>query len=138
MYMSGNAALVEVLQYMLAQNKKDIKKDSEALIKELFNVINQDSIDMNVLVFDEGQRAWITDDGKINQPLTIMNKMEKGLDWGFLLVLFYMVINRILEIKKKLRLIIGQRICNPVGKLFARIILLNIFQEMLFIIHMNN
>lgn len=88
MYMSGNAALVEVLQYTLAQHKKDIKKDSEALIKELFNVINQDSIDMNVLVFDEGQRAWITDDGKINQPLTIMNKMEKGLDWGFLLVLY--------------------------------------------------
>lgn len=43
---------------------------------------------MNVLVFDEGQRAWITDDGKINQPLTIMNKMKKGLDWGFLLVLY--------------------------------------------------
>lgn len=89
-YLSGNGPLVKVLQDAL-KNK--------AFVKDLHNIIKQylktGAIDFNdnVIVFDEGQRAWdrkqMNDKHQVNktEPEAMIEMCGKRLDWCVLLVL---------------------------------------------------
>lgn len=69
---SGNDPLVDVLQYSL---------ESKCLVRRVRELKVEKAINKNVVVFDEGQRAW--DD----EPQKLINYMVENLDWGFLLIL---------------------------------------------------
>ena len=69
---SGNDPLVDVFQYML---------ESKCLVRRVREIKAEKAINKNVVVFDEGQRAW-DDESK-----EFIKYMSRDLDWGFLLIL---------------------------------------------------
>lgn len=69
---SGNDPLVDVLQYML---------ENKCLVSRVRNLMFEKRINKNVVVFDEGQRAWS------KEPQNFIDYMSNCLEWGFLLVL---------------------------------------------------
>lgn len=91
-YLSGNGPLIKVLSNTLGNN-------SNAFIKSIHKVINEylrtgaKDFQKNILVFDEGQRAW---DKKqmstkknipYSEPDILIEMVEKRLDWSVLLIL---------------------------------------------------
>lgn len=72
LFLSGNDPLVEVLRYTLK---------SKALVNRIYNIKNEKNINRNVIVFDEGQRAWP------EEPKLLINLMTQCLEWGVLLIL---------------------------------------------------
>ena len=91
-YLSGNNSLIKVLSSTLGKN-------SNVFVKSIHKVINEylekgaTDFDKNVIVFDEGQRAWDKErmnfKNKINrsEPDILIEMTEKRLDWGVLVVL---------------------------------------------------
>ena len=91
-YLSGNGSLIKVLSNTLGKN-------SNVFVKSIHKVINEylekgaTDFDKNVIVFDEGQRAWDKErmnfKKKINrsEPDILIEMTEKRLDWGVLVVL---------------------------------------------------
>jgi len=91
-YLSGNGSLIKVLSNTLGKN-------SNVFVKSIHKVINEylekgaTDFDKNVIVFDEGQRAWDKErmnfKKKINrsEPDILIEITEKRLDWGVLVVL---------------------------------------------------
>ena len=91
-YLSGNGSLIKVLSSTLGKN-------SNVFVKSIHKVINEylekgaTDFDKNVIVFDEGQRAWDKErmnfKKKINrsEPDILIEITEKRLDWGVLVVL---------------------------------------------------
>ena len=91
-YLSGNGSLIKVLSNTLGKN-------SNVFVKSIHKVINEylekgaTDFDKNVIVFDEGQRAWDKErmnfKKKINrsEPDILIKMIEKRLDWGVLVVL---------------------------------------------------
>lgn len=83
-FLSGNDPLVEVLRDALS---------SKTFVNRLHNVLSEPEIYQNIVVFDEGQRAWDREQVKAKrgedktEPDKIIELMEKSLDWGLLLVL---------------------------------------------------
>lgn len=71
-FLSGNDPLVEVLRYTLK---------SKSLVNRIYNIKNEKSINRNIIVFDEGQRAWP------EEPQLLINLMTQCLEWGVLLIL---------------------------------------------------
>lgn len=71
-FLSGNDPLVAVLRYTLK---------SKSLVNRIYNIKNEKKIDRNVVVFDEGQRAWP------EEPHELIDLMTRCLDWGLLLIL---------------------------------------------------
>lgn len=72
LFLSGNDPLVEVLRYTLK---------SKSLANRIYNIKNEKNINRNVIVFDEGQRAWP------EEPKLLINLMTQCLEWGVLLIL---------------------------------------------------
>lgn len=70
--LSGNDPLVEVLRYIL---------QSKSMVNRVLNVKIEKAINRNVVVFDEGQRAWS------DEPELFIKYMSRDLEWGFLLIL---------------------------------------------------
>ena len=89
-YFSGNGPLIKVLQDAL--KSKTFVRDLHNLIKEYEFYGAQDFKD-NVIVFDEGQRAWnkqrMQKRNKINlsEPEVMIEICEKSLEWCVLLIL---------------------------------------------------
>ena len=91
-YLSGNGSLIKVLSNTLGKN-------SNVFVKSIHKVINEylekgaTDFDKNVIVFDEGQRAWDKErmnfKKKINrsEPDILIEMTEKRLDWRVLVVL---------------------------------------------------
>ena len=90
-YLSGNGPLVEVLTDALK---------SKVFVKDLHTVVNEflqhKALDFkkNIIVFDEGQRAWdvkqMAEKGKSrteSEPDVIVRLCEERLDWCVLLIL---------------------------------------------------
>ncbi len=90
-YLSGNGPLVEVLTDALK---------SKVFVKDLHTVVNEfllhKAVDFkkNIIVFDEGQRAWdvkqMSEKGKSmteSEPDVIVRLCEERLDWCVLLIL---------------------------------------------------
>ena len=90
-YLSGNGPLVEVLTDAL---------HSKVFVKDLHSVINEflqrraDDFQKNIIVFDEGQRAWdvkqMSDKGKSrteSEPDVMIRLCEERLNWCVLLIL---------------------------------------------------
>ena len=71
-FLSVNDPLVEVLKYTLK---------SKSLVNRVYNIKKEEHINRNVIVFDEGQRAWP------DEPKKLIELMTKCLDWGVLLIL---------------------------------------------------
>lgn len=91
-YLSGNGPLVEVLQSAL---KSDVfVRDLHAEIFKYYIRYNT-SFNKNVIVFDEGQRAW--DEKRVEskypelkgltEPDLVINMVDKNSDWSVLLIL---------------------------------------------------
>jgi len=89
-YLSGNGPLVEVLTDALK---------SRNFVRNLHNVINEyrrtgaPDFDKNIIVFDEGQRAWDSEQmaakrkDNRSEPDIMIELCEKRLDWCVLLIL---------------------------------------------------
>ena len=89
-YLSGNGPLVQVLTDALK---------SKNFVRNLHNVINEyrrtgaPDFDKNIIVFDEGQRAWDSEQMKTkrndnrSEPDIMIELCEKRLDWCVLLIL---------------------------------------------------
>lgn len=89
-YLSGNGALVKVLQDALK---------SKVFVQNVHNVINEYNsgkmitFNKNIVVFDEGQRAWDKNQmytkRKVNksEPDLILELCDNKLNWGVLLIL---------------------------------------------------
>ena len=89
-YLSGNRPLVKVLIDTLK---------SDVFVKNLYNIekeyLDTDAEDFNnnVIVFDEGQRAWNKERmeeknrGELSEPELMIDLCEKQLDWCVLLIL---------------------------------------------------
>ncbi|HHT7200688.1 DUF2075 domain-containing protein [Bacillus paranthracis] len=91
-YLSGNSPLVRVLQSAL---------ESDVFVKNLhaeiykFYIRNNTEFSKNIIVFDEGQRAW--DKEKVgskyptlkgqSEPELVINMVDKRSDWSVLLIL---------------------------------------------------
>ena len=89
-YLSGNGSLVKLLQSTL--ENKTFVKNVHSIIKEYTsNILN--SFEHNIIVFDEGQRAWdMNQMGKKNKieksEADIMVEIcDKKLEWCVLLIL---------------------------------------------------
>ena len=90
-YLSGNGPLVQVLTNALGSNVfvKDLHKVENEYIRN-----GAHDFQSNVIVFDEGQRAWDKDQmaekkrGKnVSEPDVMVKLAEERLDWCVLLVL---------------------------------------------------
>lgn len=89
-YLSGNGALVKVLKDALNSDvfAKEIYKVEHEFIKHGAHDFNK-----NVIVFDEGQRAWdikrMQSEGRGNftEPEVMIRLCEQRLDWCVLLIL---------------------------------------------------
>lgn len=89
-YLSGNGPLVQVLTDALK---------SKNFVRNLHNVINEyrrtgaPDFDKNIIVFDEGQRAWDSEqmaakrNDNRSEPDIMIELCEKRLDWCVLLIL---------------------------------------------------
>ena len=89
-YLSGNGPLVQVLTDALK---------SKNFVRNLHNVINEyrrtgaPDFDKNIIVFDEGQRAWDSQqmaskrNDNRSEPDIMIELCEKRLDWCVLLIL---------------------------------------------------
>lgn len=89
-YLSGNGPLVQVLTDALK---------SKNFVRNLHNVINEyrrtgaPDFDKNIIVFDEGQRAWDSEqmaakrNDNRSEPDIMVELCEKRLDWCVLLIL---------------------------------------------------
>ena len=89
-YLSGNGPLVKVLTDAL---------NSNVFVKDLHKVENEflrngsPDFDSNVIVFDEGQRAWDVEQmkakkrGDFSEPDVMIQLAEECLDWCVLLIL---------------------------------------------------
>lgn len=89
-YLSGNGPLVQVLTDALK---------SKNFVRNLHNVINEyrrtgaPDFDKNIIVFDEGQRAWDSEQmaakrkDNRSEPDIMIELCEKRLDWCVLLIL---------------------------------------------------
>lgn len=79
-YLSGNGSLIKVLSNTLGKN-------SNVFVKSIHKVINEylekgaTDFDKNVIVFDEGQRAWDS------EPDMLIKIAEKKLNWSVHLIL---------------------------------------------------
>ncbi len=89
-YLSGNGPLVKVLTDALGSNVfvKDLHKvENEFLTTGAYDFSN------NVIVFDEGQRAWDTKQmtakgrGDFSEPDVMIRLAEQRLDWCVMLIL---------------------------------------------------
>lgn len=87
-YLSGNGSLIKFLL-------NDLGEHSKVFIKSIHNYLKKGEIDFNenVIVFDEGQRAWDKEQMKLkknidrSEPDVLIEMVEKHLDWGVLVVL---------------------------------------------------
>lgn len=89
-YLSGNGPLVKVLQDAL---------NNKVFVKNVHNVVNEfisgkmNSFEKNIVVFDEGQRAWDVNQmqtkRRINksEPDVMVELCDSKLDWCVLLIL---------------------------------------------------
>lgn len=90
-YLSGNGALIKVLTDALGGNR--------AFVRNIHAVILEHSADepgefhKNILVFDEGQRAWDRQQMRRrrnidrSEPDVLVNLADRSLDWAVLLIL---------------------------------------------------
>ena len=89
-YLSGNGPLIQVLSSALKSNV--FVKDLHRQIKEYLSFGAKD-FNKNVVVFDEGQRAWNAEQMSSkrsvsrSEPDLMIQLMESRLDWSVLLVL---------------------------------------------------
>lgn len=89
-YLSGNGPLVKVLTNTLKSNV--FVKDLHKIEREFLNY-GAKHFNNNVIVFDEGQRAWNNermqeqDRGDQSEPEVMIDLCEKRLDWCVLLIL---------------------------------------------------
>ena len=89
-YLSGNGPLVRVLTDALKSNVfvKDLHKVENEFLRN-----GSPDFSSNVIVFDEGQRAWDIDQmkaknrGNFSEPDVMINLAERCLDWCVLLIL---------------------------------------------------
>ena len=89
-YLSGNGPLVKVLTDTLKSNVfvKDLHK-----IETQFLDYGADDFNSNIIVFDEGQRAWNKERmkdrkrGERSEPEVMIDLCEKRLEWCVLLIL---------------------------------------------------
>lgn len=89
-YLSGNGPLIKVLQSAL--ESKVFIKDLHAEITNYYE--KNIPFNKNIVVFDEGQRAWDEErvEGRnpklkgLSEPDLVINMVD-NLDWGFLLIL---------------------------------------------------
>lgn len=91
-YLSGNGSLIKVLSNILGRN-------SDVFVKSIHKIINEylkngaKDFDKNVIVFDEGQRAWdkeqmyVKKGIKCSEPDVLIEMAEKLLNWGVFVVL---------------------------------------------------
>lgn len=89
-YLSGNGPLIKVLSNAL---------NSNVFVKNIHKVINEyiferaEEFDKNILVFDEGQRAWdrnhmyIKKQIDMSEPDVLVELADRTLDWAVLLIL---------------------------------------------------
>lgn len=92
-FLSGNAPLVEVLQNAL--KNKDFVKDVKNVVNEFIKQ-SDNAVQKNILVFDEGQRAWdkermtkkyaLKSQGR-SEPDVLIQYCDQKLDWCVFLVL---------------------------------------------------
>lgn len=89
-YLSGNRPLVQVLTDAL--KSRVFVKDLHKIIDEYLNRGAYD-FKTNVIVFDEGQRAWDNEQmkkknkGSLSEPEVMIKLCEERLDWCVLLIL---------------------------------------------------
>ena len=89
-YLSGNGPLVKVLNDAL--NSKTFVRNLHGIIREYHYSGAMDFND-NVIVFDEGQRAWDNQqmqkryNSNLSEPEVMIELCEKRLDWCVLLIL---------------------------------------------------
>lgn len=99
MFLSGNGPLVNVLNDALKDNEEE--KNNKIFIKNVRDVLEEYVLhqawdyNKNILVFDEGQRAWdaahMESKNKYrvskSEPELLVEMMKKRCSWGVLLVL---------------------------------------------------
>ena len=89
-YLSGNASLVKLLQSTL--ENKTFVKNVHSIIKEYTSKI-MNSFEHNIIVFDEGQRAWDMNQMKKKREIEkseadiMIEICDKKLEWCVLLIL---------------------------------------------------
>lgn len=114
-YLSGNGALIKVLTDALKSN---------VFVKSIHTVVNEyiagkaKGFNKNILVFDEGQRAWdrqqMSNKRRIDksEPDVLVELVEKELDWAVLLIL----VGEGQEIMEKI-----QVLCNGIQHLTSQV-----------------